>query len=291
MKTKKLIHLEKIRENQKLYHYTKCSGVQGIIREKTFFATDSSFLNDSNEFDYIWTVIESILDEMSNAAWRDELKRVFAVDEESDNYRKSKEYYVLSFSTCADSITLWAEFGDSTGYNIGLSSKNIINCISRENMLVYDGFVIYDFDEQKRILRELLVRIIPGELSSTFEDIMREGKKTPVLFEKFCVTFRKAVSIYAMFFKQEEFKEEHEYRFVFKSDKKKEVFFREKDGFLLPYLKISVNGDGKNGKLPIESVMVAPKNHIDLAQKGMQQYMSYNGYEVPVTLSNIKLRY
>lgn len=78
---------------------------------------------------------------------------------------------------------------------------------------------------------------------------------------------------------------------MFKSDKKKEVFFREKDGFLLPYLKISVNGDGKNGKLPIESVMVAPKNHIDLAQKGMQQYMSYNGYEVPVTLSNIKLRY
>lgn len=291
MKAKKLIHLRKIREDQELYHYTKCSGVQGIISQKTFFATDSSFLNDSNEFDYIWTVIKSILDEISNPNWREELKRAFAVNEESDHYRKSKEYYVLSFSTCADSITLWAEFGDTTGYNIGLSSKSILNSISRENMLVYDGYVIYDFTEQKQILRELLIHVIPGELSCSFEDIMREGQKTPVLFEKFCAAFRKAVSIYAMFFKQEEFKEEHEYRFVFKSEKKKEVFFREKDGFLLPYLKISVDGDGADEKLPIKSVMVAPKNHIDLAQKGMQRYMSYYGYEVPVKLSNIKLRY
>ena len=92
---------------------------------------------------------------------------------------------------------------------------------------------------------------------------------------------------YAMFFKNTAFKEEQEYRFVFKKRKETQVLYREKDGFLIPYIQIQLS----EKRLPVKEIMVAPQNHIDLAQKGMEYMMAEKGYSVTVELSNIKLRY
>ena len=43
--------------------------------------------------------------------------------------------------------------------------------------------------------------------------------------------------------------------------------------------------------LPIEEIMVAPQNHIDLAKNGMEYMLQTKGYDADVSLSNIKLRY
>ena len=48
---------------------------------------------------------------------------------------------------------------------------------------------------------------------------------------------------------------------------------------------------GGKKKLPIRSITVVPKNHIDLAREGMKEYLHSHGYEVDVELSRIKLRY
>ena len=63
------------------------------------------------------------------------------------------------------------------------------------------------------------------------------------------------------------------------------MLYREKDGFLIPYIQLSEK------RLPVKEIMVAPQNHIDLAQKGMEYMMAEKGYSVTVELSNIKLRY
>ena len=56
---------------------------------------------------------------------------------------------------------------------------------------------------------------------------------------------------------------------------------------MLPYIEIPLSE--KN--LPIEEIMVAPQNHIDLAKSGMEYMLHTKGYKANVTLSNIKLRY
>ncbi len=43
--------------------------------------------------------------------------------------------------------------------------------------------------------------------------------------------------------------------------------------------------------LPIKEIVVAPKNHIDLAKKGMEYMLAEKGYDAQVSLSNINLRY
>ena len=56
--------------------------------------------------------------------------------------------------------------------------------------------------------------------------------------------------------------------------------------FTIRYIAIDLSGGKK--KLPIRSITVAPKNHIDLAR---EEYLHSHGYEVDVELSRIKLRY
>ena len=48
--------------------------------------------------------------------------------------------------------------------------------------------------------------------------------------------------------------------------KKGTGLYREKDGFLIPYVQIQLT----DKLLPIKEIVVAPKNHIDLAKKGME---------------------
>lgn len=60
--------------------------------------------------------------------------------------------------------------------------------------------------------------------------------------------------------------------------------------FFFPIRYIAIDLSGGKKKLPIRSITVAPKNHIDLAG-GMKEYLHSHGYEVDVELSRIKLRY
>ena len=74
----------------------------------------------------------------------------------------------------------------------------------------------------------------------------------------------------------------------FRPESPKEVHFRSKEGFLLPYMIISVSDEKV---LPVRKITVAPKNHVDLARKGMLLYTRSLGYDTEVSLSNLKLRY
>lgn len=201
----------------------------------------------------------------------------------------NREFFALSFSCCRDSITMWAEFGSKTGYNIGFHSGEIVNRIINKNQVDYHGLVIYNREQQKKLIRKLIHQDIPETLDTTLFGILEAGMKDRrnALYRKACRRFQKITAVYAMFFKYEAFAQEREYRFVFKRDKEQPVYFREKDGFMIPYIEIHLD----QNKLSVKEIMVAPQNHIDLAKNGMDYMMRYKGYHVPVTLSNIKLRY
>ena len=200
---------------------------------------------------------------------------------------RNKEYFILSFSKCRDSITMWSEFGNKTGYNIGFDGKKIIKRIEEDNIIEYHGFVLYEKAQQKEAIRKILNTDLPEELEMSFSNIIEAGAKNRnnEIYRKACRKFQKIAAVYAMFFKHSAFKEEEEYRFIFK--KKAEVLYREKDGFLIPYIEIPLS----NSLLPVKEIVIAPKNHIDLAKKGVEYMMKEKGYEVEIRLSDISLRY
>ena len=287
----KHISLRKIDPGENLYHYTKCRGVQGILKDKAFFATKSDFLNDANEMRYTLALTREVLGEFPVFKRNDALREKLSVTADE---MKRQCYYVLSFSVESDSITLWSEFGNNTGYNLEFRSGELLDMISRTKKISYHGLLIYSRKEQRAIIRRLLTEDIPASLGLSFDDIIKnaadddpEGVFDENIFGKYCRQFRKAISIYAVFFKQEEFSAEKEYRVVLKETDESEVRYREKDGFLLPYIRVNI----RKAHDAVNRITVAPQNHIDLAREGMQLYARQLGYRAEVRLSKINLRY
>ena len=242
---RRFLSLKEMDESTSLYHYTKCQSAQAILNGHSFYATNTQFLNDVNEVQYILSVVDEIIMEMDKPMWSGILKHL--IMENIDEFHKY-EYYLISFSTKPDSLTLWAEFGD----------------------------------------QQLIMDKIPQELHRSLGSVieaMRVGINEP--FEEYKYNLQKALALYALFFKQPEYASEKEYRFVFREPESK-VHFREQNGFLLPYIVLNCPVDER---LPVRSVTVAPKNHSDLARRGMEYYLRSLGYEVPVKLSRLKLRY
>lgn len=279
----KLHHAEK---GSILYHYTKSNGINGIINNNCFWATKSDFLNDPNEFSHIQRIIDQVCQENIK---NEDLKKMFLKDSIYAKQEKSREYFVLSFSNCRDSITMWSEFGNKTGYNIGFRSDDIIARIEEAAEIAYHGLVIYHTKQQMQLIRKNLCNYLPNLLRMPLKEILELGRQNPQndIYQKACRKFQRTAEVYAMFFKHEGFAEEQEYRFIFKKQKNTVVHFRAKDGFMLPYIEIPLSE--KN--LPIEEIMVAPQNHIDLAKNGMEYMLRAKGYKANVSLSNIKLRY
>lgn len=285
----KHIALKRIGADENLYHYTKCRGVQGILKDKAFFATKSDFLNDANEMRYTLALTREVLRELPVLRENDSLREKLSVTADE---MKRQCYYVVSFSVESDSITLWSEFGNNTGYNLEFRSGELLDMISRSRKISYHGLLIYSQEAQRSIIRRLLTDDIPASLGCTFDDIMKtaaenDGEGADDIFKRYCRQFRKAISIYAVFFKQEEFASEKEYRVVLKETDESEVLYREKDGFLLPYIKIHL----KKAHDAVNRITVAPQNHTDLAREGMQLYAKHLGYSAEVRLSRINLRY
>lgn len=280
------VRLQHAEKGSILYHYTKSNGINGIINHNCFWATKSDFLNDPNEFSHIRGIIEDVC--------RENVKNQTAVDRFLNDsiytpQEKSREYFVLSFSKCRDSITLWSEFGNKTGYNIGFRSDEIIARIEEAAEIAYHGLVVYDPKQQKQLIQRIICNYLPHLLRLTPDEIMEAGlhNRQDDNYQKACRKFRKTTDVYAMFFKHEGFAQEQEYRFIFRRQKDTTVYFRAKDGFMLPYIEIPLS----DKMLPVEEIMVAPQNHIDLAKNGMEYMLRTKGYKACVSLSNIKLRY
>lgn len=282
----KYMKLRQVTDGDALYHYTKGTSVMNILRTQSIFATKSSFLNDTNEMAYILHVAGDVIRELENPRWSDML--MAQVVDTMEDFRRH-DTFVVSFSTDRDSITLWAEFGDQTGYSIAFSGKKLIDRIAANQPIYLHGAVIYSDKKQHALIRSLLTKKLPNKVGISFEDIMKAAEAgTTKPFDELCRRFQRVLNAYALFFKQEQFAAEKEYRLVFRNPDKNRILFREKEGFLLPYIAIDLSG---SKHMPLTRVTVAPKNHIDLARKGMTQYLRQLGYNVPVDLSQLKLRY
>lgn len=106
---KKYLRLQTVGDDECLYHYTHGSSLMNILRTEKLYATKSSFLNDTNELDYITRVAADVIGEIERPEWRQILMRQIIDTMEEV---KRHDTFVLSFSTDRDSITLWAEFGE-----------------------------------------------------------------------------------------------------------------------------------------------------------------------------------
>lgn len=296
------------------YHYTSPEGLLGILRNKHIFFTDCQFLNDyqerleiNNELDCFWSQNRrnydkefcQLLSHIRISEYED-TDFTYIDGEEMDSCR----YFVMSASKSKDSLNMWkyyAKNGTYNGYNVGLFVPALVDeWIDRETgVAIESGDVIYSSAEkQNKIL---------NEVEKVYE-IWCKYKRTEKLDLKVSSDFKAWISYASIFFKNECFASEEEFRFVAIAPKNKlnmlfyvdgqrnvKMYdFRIVNGVAVPYLKMPFCCYNVEECWVIDGIGIAPSQHYDQMVNGLVQLTKSLEYTLPnfkVRKSAIPLRY
>lgn len=291
-KIKKVLDTDK---NCTIYHYTKPEKLLNILSGGTLRFSNALYLNDKEEIAYSYRLIVKLIDEIPelNPDLFGKIKTHFSnkykhiVDGEND-FRNKLEYFTTSFSTESDNLTLWNNYAKGknyTGYNIGFDKKKLIDEMTENKYLPVFGSVIYDKQKQIKIIHAIFKK-----WNILFNRALKckktnEVKLFDILFELIDV-----LSIVSIFFKNPQFKNEHEYRIVivnaFGVENSKPTKVVEKNGLFVPYLEY------KFSKESVTSINIGPTFDENIFYTSTNRMLLNFGYEdKEVCRSKIPLRY
>lgn len=291
-KIKKVLDTDK---NCTIYHYTKPEKLLNILSGGTLRFSNALYLNDKEEIAYSYRLIVKLIDEIPelNPDLFGKIKTHFSnkykhiVDGEND-FRNKLEYFTTSFSTESDNLTLWNNYAKGknyTGYNIGFDKKKLIDEMTENKYLPIFGSVIYDKQKQIKIIHAIFKK-----WNMLFNRALKckktnEVKLFDILFELIDV-----LSIVSIFFKNPQFKNEHEYRIVivnaFGVENSKTTKVVEKNGLFVPYLEY------KFSKESVTSINIGPTFDENIFYTSTNRMLLNFGYEdKEVCRSKIPLRY
>ncbi len=281
--------------NYTIYHYTKPEKLLNILSGGALRFSNALYLNDKEEIAYSYRLIVDLVDEFEglNPDLFDKIKNHFRnkykhiVDGNNDFVNKL-EYFTTSFSTESDNLTLWNNYAKGknyTGYNIGFDKKKLVTEMSENNYLPIYGSVIYDKQSRLKLFMQFSKNGI-----MLFERALKckkpnEVKLFDILFELIDV-----LSIVSIFFKNPQFKNEHEYRIVivnvFGADGAKPTGIVEKNGLFVPYLEYKFSKDS------VTSINIGPTFDENIFYTSTNRMLLNFGYEdKEVYRSKIPLRY
>ena len=291
-KIKKVLDTDK---NCTIYHYTKPEKLLNILSGGTLRFSNALYLNDKEEIAYSYRLIVKLIDEIPelNPDLFGKIKTHFSnkykhiVDGEND-FRNKLEYFTTSFSTESDNLTLWNNYAKGknyTGYNIGFDKKKLIDEMTENKYLPIFGSVIYDKQKQIKIIHAIFKKWNMLFNRALICKKTNEVKLFDILFELIDV-----LSIVSIFFKNPQFKNEHEYRIVivnaFGVENSKPTKVVEKNGLFVPYLEY------KFSKESVTSINIGPTFDENIFYTSTNRMLLNFGYEdKEVCRSKIPLRY
>jgi len=248
--------LESEKRVDTLYHYTDTSGLLGILKAKQVWATDSRFLNDSQELSY---GREVALDVLSSH---------FTLSTARDVVLGGRQFvatqmFVASFSANPDVLSQWRAYaGDGLGYAVGFDSAHPL---PREGASVQFRPVVYDEAKQRAAIDRIL--------APALKPIREAGRELYTSAKAFC----EALELVLPYFKNPGFKEEGEWRAVVQhgfADSVAPTGFRASRYGVTPHIFL---GD-PSGRLPLRELFLGPKIAKKLGTEAARELLDSHGY-------------
>lgn len=273
------------------FHYTSPIGLLGVISTQSIWLSNSDYLNDVSESDYFFGLCSDIVKpahgkKAENLAFRTYLISMFhskTTDRGRETFSREKERrYVFSLSLDSDSLSLWSYYTktkDSTGYNVGFDLEKLTNSLelySNQELLI--GRVIYNYETQKDILREL------------YNDYLDVYERYTYSYQRQYLydSLEDNIAKYSVFMKDSAFLCENEFRIAIfekglSQDKKQ---YREKDGAFVPYIIKKIDVDS------VTSIMISSTTRTDFVKSSVVDLCdNYGVNHANVEKSKIPIRY
>ena len=226
-----------------VHHYTSLEGALGILESGRVWFTERAHLNDPSEISHGIQIARELMLEWGRkydaARLEDSVERVF------NNFG----FFSASFSFADDEITQWLKYADGGG-GIVLSFKaSVFNDPKTfiDNLMFGNATaVVCPMSYESGRLRSILASIIQCWDGVNIDELCDH------------------IFIIASIFKEDRFNVEHEYRFFIHQEHSrisKNVYYktRERDGRMVPYLDLPVQGWHSPDGLPIYRVCVGPR--------------------------------
>ena len=295
---RKIPKIKKVLDNDKnyvIYHYTKPEKLLNILASGTLRFSNALYLNDKEEIAYSYKLIVDLIDETPelNSDLFNKIQNHFSnkykhiVDGYNDLVNKL-EYFTTSFSTESDNLTLWNNYAKGknyTGYNIGFDKNKLVEEMDKNNYLPIFGSVIYDKNKQVKIIHAIFKK-----WNMLFERALKSKKTNEVKLFDILFELIDVLSIVSIFFKNPQFKNEHEYRIVivnvFGTLNSKPTNIVEKNGLFVPYLEYNFS------KESVKSINIGPTFDENIFYTSTNRMLLNFGYEDKEDFrSKIPLRY
>jgi hypothetical protein len=260
---RKIDELLKQNPGSDLFHYTDATGLLGILKEKSIWATSAYHLNDSREFSYAVDLIKARFEERfpreDNPAGtfhgrlRDQLLTL----------TKDIQVFVASFSEQGDLLSQWLAYsGLGNGYAIGLSAKHF-------EAAKGDGFMLVRclYEEAKQIaLTDAVIDVLCE--NSSVGDEERSSRLTKAL-------------IAAAAIKHPGFQQEAEWRLVKTSPVGfgmcRSTQFRKGRNGIVPYLRAPLLTEEHARTLVPKSIHIGPNDNVEAAQVAVETLLDSEG--------------
>lgn len=298
----------------KIYHYTSVDGLQAIISNKTLRFTECSFLNDRNEYKGLGDLIDELSPDLEEEIKEllNELKWIF-----NDSYEESRgtycllkdgklqytksRFYILSLSIKQDSLPMWNYYSKNSnnwGYNLEISKQQIIEKffnVENIHLDLYCGKIIYSDQGKKDFIKfrineiyNLYLRKVKEFINNNLED------ELTMLKDEMINEIYDFSTICRLFFKDDYFRYEEEYRFILRADNfvdddSLKKTFSNLNGVIRPHVDLKFENVNF-----IKSITISPLVDYDLAQKGLNIFLEHNRSDlkkIKIKKSKINIRF
>src|SRR5258708_904583 len=272
---------------ESLYHYTDAKGLMGILKTNELWATDALYTNDRFEIFHGLFVLNQLVKQRGKDAAAGPVTGMMTIG--GKEFGAIVNTYVISFCPNGDLLSQWRGYAHPGGYSIGFD-PNLLKGLTSSHVMLAP--VIYDRAEQESKIGDLVLRwskVFDGADPTNFNpQVIRLG----------AFAFAQTLSFLAALFKDDGFREEAEWRLVYRpqlllqESVQLHVDYRELRGIVVGYARIPLPQITEKA-VPVRDVTVGPTDNPDLARMGVFHFQKSLGYPeemIRVSRSVIPLR-
>lgn len=258
------------RPSKELFHYTSIDSLLGIVKDKTLWATELKYLNDSQEFRYFAELMRGktlVYDASGNEAEIDATNQLRSWIR--DWFVDGALVFTTSFTQKGNVLSQWRGYCEhGKGVSLGFDPAAIIGCADQASFKL--GRCIYDWERHDSLATEVVKRLVKAAVENGPDATKHVSQ---CYYNTFDAAATDIIQI-AVLTKHPAFVEEEEWRCVSQPVKnyvEAPIEYRSGRASLIPFIRFPL--PVINDALAIQTAIVGPSPSPELAFNGIARFL------------------
>lgn len=258
-----------------LYHYTTFSGLLGIVRSQTLWASDIRYMNDSAELRHTADLIAAEVRERIDSGQANSSLLSQFVDWVTHRIANGHLLFGASFRSHGNLLSQWRGYSlPGKGVSLGFCPEYILRCAARQGFMI--GKCIYEPGRQRNLIRQV-VDAVERLAADRGGDGLPAAERSALYREAFGAMETDLLRIAAIL-KHPSFREEKEWRIVspvLANTAEAPIRFREGHAMLVPYIEFDLSLE--DGPLVMDHLYLGPTANVSISMNSLQMFLEQHG--------------